>query len=99
MQDGQPFGVAGIWENWKRFGTEDWMRTFAVITCPANELVTEIHDRMPLIIPPESADRRLGTLDPNPIDLLAPYPAPRDDVAHLDAGEQARRRRVDTGRE
>jgi putative SOS response-associated peptidase YedK len=101
MQDGQPFGVAGIWENWKRFGTEDWMRTFAVITCPANELVTEIHDRMPLIIPPESADRWLGTLDPNPIDLLAPYPAPLptmwpistrvnkpdDDVSILDVNE------------
>lgn len=75
MKDRLPFGVAGIWENWKRPGTEDWVRTFAVITCPANELVSEIHDRMPVIIPPESADRWLGTLDPSPVDLLAPYPA------------------------
>jgi putative SOS response-associated peptidase YedK len=75
MKDRQPFGVAGIWENWKLPGTEDWVGTFAVITCPANDLVAKIHDRMPAIIPPESADRWLGTLDPNPVDLLAPYPA------------------------
>ena len=35
MKDRQPFGVAGIWENWKLPGTEDWIRTFALITCPA----------------------------------------------------------------
>ena len=100
--DRQPFGVAGIWENWKLPGTEDWVGTFAVITCPANDLVAEIHDRMPAIIPPESADRWLGTLDPNPVDLLAPYPAPlmtmwsistrvnkpaNDDVTILDVDE------------
>jgi putative SOS response-associated peptidase YedK len=28
MQDGQPFGVAAIWENWKHPGTQDWVRTF-----------------------------------------------------------------------
>jgi putative SOS response-associated peptidase YedK len=34
-----------------------------------------IHDRMPVIIPPESYDRWLSTLDPDPRDLLVPYPA------------------------
>ena len=38
-------------------------RTFCVITCPANELVADIHDRMPVIIPPESYDHWLSTLD------------------------------------
>ena len=50
MKDGRPFAVAGIWENWKHPGTEDWIRTFAVITCPANSLVADIHDRMPVIL-------------------------------------------------
>lgn len=75
MRSGEPFALAAIWENWKRPGTEEWMRTFAVITCPANEMMAEIHDRMPVIIPPESYDRWLGKLDPGPLDLLAPYPA------------------------
>src|ERR1044071_8126359 len=50
-----------------------WVRTFCVITCPANELVADIHDRMPVIIPPESYDHWLSTLDPDPRGLLVPF--------------------------
>jgi putative SOS response-associated peptidase YedK len=48
--DGRPFGVAGIWENWHNPVTGHWIRTFCVITCSANSLVGQIHDRMPVII-------------------------------------------------
>ena len=44
---------AGMWENWKEPASGEWMHTFAIITTDANELVAEIHDRMPLIIAPE----------------------------------------------
>jgi putative SOS response-associated peptidase YedK len=50
-RDGQPFGVAGIWENWREPLTDKWERTFAVVTVPANELVAQIHDRMLAILP------------------------------------------------
>ena len=50
MKDGKPFGVAGIWENWRN-PSGDWERTFCIITVQANELVGAIHDRMPAIIP------------------------------------------------
>jgi putative SOS response-associated peptidase YedK len=30
----------------------DWVRTFAIITTDANELVAEIHDGVPLILAP-----------------------------------------------
>jgi putative SOS response-associated peptidase YedK len=43
-RDGQPFGVAGIWENWRDPLTDKWERTFAVVTVPANKLVVQIHD-------------------------------------------------------
>lgn len=75
LRSGQPFGVAAIWENWKRPGTEEWVRSFAIVTCAANDLVGAIHDRMPVVIPPESYDRWLGTLDEQPLDLLAPFPS------------------------
>ena len=75
MKSGEPFALAGIWENWQRPGTDEWVRSFAIITTNANELVGEIHDRMPVIIPPESYDRWLSTLDPDPRDLLVSYPA------------------------
>ncbi len=75
MKSGETFALASIWENWKKPETGEWVRTFAIITTNSNELVRAIHDRMPVIIPPESYDRWLSTLDPDPRDLLVPYPA------------------------
>jgi putative SOS response-associated peptidase YedK len=65
MNDGAPFGIGGIWENWKEHRSGEWIRTFAVITTPANELVADIHDRMPLILPPGDYARWLSE-EPNP---------------------------------
>jgi hypothetical protein len=32
MKNGEPFGVGGLWENWKGPASGEWLRTFAVIT-------------------------------------------------------------------
>jgi hypothetical protein len=29
MKDGSPFGIAGLWENWKDPASGDWIRTFS----------------------------------------------------------------------
>jgi putative SOS response-associated peptidase YedK len=60
MKDGSPFGLAGLWENWRKPNTGEWERTFAVITVPSNELVAQIHDRMPAILEPSSYERWLS---------------------------------------
>jgi putative SOS response-associated peptidase YedK len=75
MKSGEPFALAGIWQNWHRPGSEDRLRTFAIITTNSNELVSAIHDRMPVIIAPEDYTRWLSPLEPDPRDLLVPYPA------------------------
>jgi putative SOS response-associated peptidase YedK len=75
MRTGAPFALAGIWESWRRPGTEGWVRTFAVITCPANELMSQLHDRMPVILPREAWDRWLSAIEPDPRDLMVPYPS------------------------
>jgi putative SOS response-associated peptidase YedK len=72
MKDGTPFGLAGIWENWKEPASGEWLRTFAIITADANELVADIHDRMPVILAPGEYARWLG---PDPRDLMRPFPA------------------------
>ena len=36
IKDRQPFGVAGIWENWRN-PAKDWERTFCIITVQAND--------------------------------------------------------------
>ena len=74
MKDGSPFALAGLWENWPNPNTGEWERTFAVITVPSNELVAQIHNRMPAILNPKSYDRWLS-LELDPHDLLIPYPA------------------------
>src|SRR4051812_47999236 len=73
-EDGSGFGLAGLWESWKDPSTNEWTRTFAVLTTEANELVADIHDRMPVILRPEDHDRWLGS-EPDPRDLLRPFPA------------------------
>jgi putative SOS response-associated peptidase YedK len=92
MNDGAPCGIAGIWENWKEPGSGEWIRTFAIITTDANELVADIHDRMPVILAPSDYGRSLGD-EPDLRDLMRPFPGRADaDVANLDAGQQARKR-------
>ena len=74
MKDGSPFGLGGLWENWKDPASGEWVRTFAIITTDANQLVAGIHDRMPLVIAPGDYRRWLGE-EPDPGDLMRPFPA------------------------
>lgn len=74
MKDRAPFGLAGLWENRKDPASGEWVRTFAILTVPANPLLAAIHDRMPVILRPSDYERWLGT-ESDPRDLLVPYPA------------------------
>jgi putative SOS response-associated peptidase YedK len=74
MKDGKPFGIGGIWENWKDPDSGEWIRTFAIITTDANSLVSEIHDRMPVILASENYARWLGD-EADPGDLMGPSPS------------------------
>jgi putative SOS response-associated peptidase YedK len=68
--DGQPLAVAGLWTAWK--DPEDpeqrWLQSATVVTTSANDLMSEVHDRMPVMIP---ADRWAEWLDPANHDLEA----------------------------
>jgi putative SOS response-associated peptidase YedK len=74
MKDGYPFGLGGIWENWRDPNSGEWIRTFAIITTDANELMAEIHDRMPLILARADYVRWLSD-EPDPRALLRPFTA------------------------
>ena len=77
LANGDFMALAGLWEDWKSPANE-WVRSFTIITCPPNELCGQIHDRMPVILPPAEWSAWLGE-EPAGIDLLkamlAPYPA------------------------
>lgn len=74
MKDRSPFGLAGLWENWRDPASGEWVRSFCVITTDSNALVGEIHHRMPVILAPADYERWLGE-EPDPRELLRPFPA------------------------
>ncbi len=77
--DGGPILFAGLYDWWKPAKDADWQATFTIITTEPNALIRPIHDRMPVILDGDAADR---WLDPNMKDaeLLKAVllPAPED---------------------
>lgn len=51
--DDEPLAVAGLWSAWK--DPEDpeqrWLHSATVITTSANDLMSAVHDRMPVVVP------------------------------------------------
>jgi putative SOS response-associated peptidase YedK len=76
MKDRRLFGLAGLWENWKDPATEQWLRTFTIITTRANETIADLHERMPVILKPDTFEQWL-TPDADVKELLRPYPPKR----------------------
>lgn len=51
MRDSAPFAFAGFWDAWKA-PDDTWLQTFSIITTEANELMSAVHTRMPVIMHP-----------------------------------------------
>jgi putative SOS response-associated peptidase YedK len=47
------------------------VRSFAIVTCPPNSLCTGLHDRMPVVLAPESWPLWLGQEPADPRELKA----------------------------
>jgi putative SOS response-associated peptidase YedK len=86
-EDGQPLPLAGLWAGWRDPETGDVRRTFSIITTTPNDIVAELHDRMPVVLD-DSAWRRWvapttdlaelpALLGPAPDGWLAAYPVNR----------------------
>ena len=73
MKDGSPFVFAGLWDGWQNPDTKEWLRTCVIITGEPNELVAQIHNRMPVILPVESHDAWLSGEAGK--EVLQPFPA------------------------
>ncbi|MFH0911965.1 MAG: SOS response-associated peptidase [Planctomycetota bacterium] len=78
-----PMLLAGLWEEWTR-GGENPLRTCAILTTEANDLVRSIHERMPVILSWEDCKRWVspgvpprelqGLLRPCPAQALTMFP-------------------------
>ncbi|MDB5290279.1 MAG: response-associated peptidase [Phycisphaerales bacterium] len=71
------FMFAGLWERWKPDDDAEPIDTFTLITTTPNELMSPIHNRMPVILGPADygkwLDRDAGAEEA--MKLLRPYPA------------------------
>jgi len=77
LQGGGLMSMAGLWETWRSPAGET-VRSAAIVTCPPNALIAELHDRMPVILPREAWPPWLGeeTADADQLKaLLIPYPS------------------------
>ena len=48
--DERPFGLAGLWETWRR--GDETIESCTILTAAANEAVAPVHDRMPVVVAP-----------------------------------------------
>jgi putative SOS response-associated peptidase YedK len=69
LENGAPFALAGVWENWQDPETGEWVRSCSIVTTEANSLVGRIHDRMPVILDPADYPRWLGEESAAPAEL------------------------------
>jgi putative SOS response-associated peptidase YedK len=78
IRDGGVMPFAGLWDRWQDPEGES-VETFTIITCASNELVSQLHDRMPVIVDQRDFDTWLDSTAPTEKvkELLHPYPAGR----------------------
>lgn len=75
LKNRQLFGMAGLWSRWKDANGKE-IKTFTIITTTPNALMKKIHDRMPVIIPPDLEDAWLQGEDLDKLQgMLVAYPA------------------------
>ena len=70
-RDGEPMAFAGLWEGW-RAPDGSVLRTFVIITTDANEMLRELHDRMPVVLEKPDWPLWLGETEGDPVSVLHP---------------------------
>lgn len=78
LASGEPFALAGLWENWTDKESGETLQTTTLITTAANDFMTPLHHRMPVILESNTAGEWLA----GSTDLL-------DDVAAITPALQA----------
>lgn len=88
LKDRSVYGYAGLWDEWTQPDGEK-LRSCTIITTTPNDLVKDVHDRMPVILEPsgvdtwldpENSDKELlqSLLIPLPAEQMVRYPVSKD---------------------
>lgn len=76
---------AGLWEAWRPAEGEEWVKTFTIVTGEPGKVSGDIHDRQPVILPPDlwavwcdgMPEEAASVLTVVPEAELAYYPVPK----------------------
>lgn len=81
FSDRRVMTFGGLWASWRPQPDADWLESFTILTTSPNALVAPTHDRMPVILPPETWSEWLGPgeLSRDRYDVLT-GPHPPDDM-------------------
>lgn len=83
LKNREPFAFAGLWDRWDK--EDEPIISCTLITTRPNKLIQTVHDRMPVILPPDAYDHwlnpqmndqdyLLSLLQPYPEDQMEAYP-------------------------
>ena len=75
VDEGKLFAFAGIWDRWKD-PSGQWVKSCSILTTTPNAAISPVHDRMPVILDPDSHDLWLDPGMRNAAatsELLKPY--------------------------
>ena len=92
MADDDLMVMAGLWDEWKSAQGER-VKSCTIITCPPNSVVGTLHNRMPVILAPDSWSTWLGDdavpeelkalLSPCPDEVLKIWPVDRMKIGNV----------------
>ena len=77
VENGELFAFAGLWDGWKN-ALGQWIKSCTILTTIPNSVTSAVHDRMPVILHPDSYDLWLDPGMQNVAaasELLTPYDA------------------------
>ena len=77
LKSGVPFAFAGLWEHWQSTDGSE-VRSATIITTEPNELMANLHNRMPVILPANTYAQWIDPAAQSPSrlqNLLIPFPS------------------------
>lgn len=87
-KDNEPFGFAGIWETWHDPAGAP-IESYAIITTDGGKLMAPIHNRQPVVVPPDEYDDWLSdaSMAPALLKQLTVEPGPYSEMEAIEVAK------------